>query len=455
MNTSKVYSLRFRLIAATLSAITVIWIALAISAWSEATSEADRLFDQHLSQFGKMMAGLVSDSSAEEEIAEHLESPGFIAQTTTQVWSKDGELLFRTADAPPQRLSDVKEGFSNSVSGNEQWRVYSISDAEHRYLVQVAEGAVTRAAVKNEVAAHLLMPLVVALPLLAGALIWLIGANLGSLTRLAASIAQRTPERLDPIPLADVPRELQPILEQLNRLFIRVGQSMDQERRFTADAAHELRTPLAAMRAQAQVARATHDDSERDRSLGSLIEASDRTTRLVAQMLTLARVDAAEIGDKFISTNIRQIAAEAIGLEVPLAIAKSIDLGLEDGPDGMVSGNPVLLAVLVRNLVDNAVRYSPAGGTVTVITRVEEGKAILDVLDSGPGIPADERARVLERFARIDGHQETGSGLGLSIAARIVELHKARLELADGPGGKGLCVRITFPRSFIFLSNCR
>ena len=447
MNPSNEFSLRFRLIAATLSAITVIWIAVAISAWSEAASEADHLFDQHLSQFGKMMAGLVSDSSAEEEIAEHLESPGFIPQTTTQVWSKDGELLFRTADAPPQRLSEVKEGFSNSLTGNEQWRVYSISDVKHRYLVQVAESATTRAGVKHEVAAHLLMPIVVALPLLAGALIWLIGASLGSLTRLAASIAQRTPERLDPIPLVGVPKELQPILEQLNRLFIRVGQSMEQERRFTADAAHELRTPLAAMRANAQVARSTHDDGERDRSLDRVIEASDRTTRLVAQMLTLARVDAAEVGDKFVSVNIREIAAEAIGLEVPLAFAKSIELGLEDGPDGKVRGNQVLLAVLVRNLIDNAVRYSPAGSAVTVVSRFEEGKAILEVIDSGPGIPADERVRVLERFARVEGHQETGSGLGLSISARIAELHKARLELADGPAGKGLCVRIVFPHA--------
>ncbi len=446
MNASKVYSLRFRLIAATLSAITVIWIAVAIGAWSEATSEADHLFDQHLSQFGKMMAGLVSDSSAEEEISEHLESPGFLPQTTTQVWSKDGNLLFRTADAPLQRLSAVKDGFSNSVSGGRQWRVYSIPDAKDRYLVQVAEGAVTREAVKHEVATHLLMPLAVALPLLAGALVWLIGTNLGSLTRLAESIAERTPERLDPIPMADVPKELHPILKELNRLFVRVGRSMEQEKRFTADAAHELRTPLASIRAHAQVARATRDDNERSRSLDSLIEASDRTTRLVAQMLTMARLDAAEIGDQFVSANIWAIAAEAIGLEVPLALAKSIELGLEDGADAMVSGNPVLLAVLIRNLVDNAVRYSPPGGTVTVAARLEAGKVVLEVVDSGPGIPLAERARVLERFTRIDGNQEIGSGLGLSIAARIVEMHDAQLELVDGPGGKGLCVRVVFPR---------
>jgi len=446
MNASRVHSLRFRLIAATLSAISIVWIAVAVGAWHEATSESDRLSDHHLRQFGRLMAGLVSDSSAEEEIAEHLESPGFIPQTTTQVWSEGTLLLFRTADAPLQRLSEVDDGFADSVSGGQQWRVYSAWDTSRRYLVQVAEVLGTRTAVKYELVTHLLMPLAAALPLLAGALIWLIGANLGPLTRLAESIAQRTPERLDAISLSDAPKELHPILEQLNRLFARVGQSMEQERRFTADAAHELRTPLAAMRAHAQVARATRDEGDRDRSLDCLIEANDRTTRLVAQLLTLARVDATNIGDKFIDANLRQIAAEAIGLEAPLALAKSIEIALEDGPDAIVSGNPVLLAVLVRNLVDNAVRYSPAGGTVTVITRLDADRAVLEILDSGSGIPVSERARVLERFTRIDGNQEAGSGLGLSIVARIAELHKARLELDDGPGATGLCVRITFPR---------
>ena len=445
MTVSRVRSLRFRLIAATLSAVTVIWVAVAVGAWREATAEADRLFDQHLSQFARLMAGLVSDDSASEEIEEHLESPGFTPQTATQVWAEGHRLLFRSADAPLQRLSPVDQGFSDSLVGGERWRVYSIWDAQRRYLVQVAETTATRAAVKHEAARHLLFPIVVALPLLAGVLVWLIGANLGSLTRLAASIAQRSPERLDAIPLSEAPQELHPILEQLNRLFTRVGQSIEQERRFTADAAHELRTPLAAMRTHAQVARASRDAEERDHALDRLIEASDRTTRLVEQLLTLARIDATRIGEKFVDADLRQIAAEAIGLEASLALPKSIDMVLEESPALKVHGNPVLLAVLARNLIDNAIRYSPPGTTVTVAIKPSADAVVLEVCDSGPGITAGERDRLLERFTRLESGHETGSGLGLSIVARIAELHAAQFELDDAPGGKGLRARVRFP----------
>ncbi len=443
MNTAKVRSLRFRLITATLSAISVIWIAVSIGAWYEATAEADMLFDQHLGEFAALMAGLVSEN-ATQEIAEHLEQPGFIPSITTQVWSREGQLLFRTGDAPLQRLSAIEDGLSDSVSGGRQWRVSSKWDASRSYLVQVAETVETRAGIKRELASHFLIPIVAALPLLAGALIWLIGANLAPLSRLAESISQRSPERLDAIPLAGVPQELLPILEQLNRLFTRVGQSFEKEKRFTADAAHELRTPLAAMRTHAQVARNSEEGAQRDRSLDCLIEASERTTRLVEQLLTMARVDATAMGERFVAVDLREVAAAAIGMEAPLAIAKPVDLVLEEGSAARVQGNPVLLTALLRNLIDNAARYSPAGTSVVVSTKLEGGAVVLEVADSGPGIAVAERARMLERFTRIEDTQGTGSGLGLSIVARIAELHNAHLELDDGSAGIGLCVRITF-----------
>lgn len=444
MSTAKVRSLRFRLIVATLSAISIVWIALSIAAWFEATAEVDILFDQHLGEFATLMAGLVSEN-ATQEIAEHLEQPGFIPNITTQVWSKAGKLLFRTGDAPEQRLSAVEEGLSNSSSGGQQWRVFSKWDGSRDYLVQVAETTKTRESIKNELVNHLLLPIIAALPLLAGALIWLIGANLAPLSRLAESISQRSPERLDAIPLSEAPQELHPILDQLNRLFTRVDQSFEKERRFTADAAHELRTPLAAMHTHAQVARDSKEDAQRERSLDCLIEASERTTRLVEQLLTMARVDATTMGDRFVAVDLREAAAAALSMEAPLAFAKSMDLVLEEGSAAIVQGNPVLLTMLLRNLIDNAVRYSPAGTSVAVSTKLGSGAVVLEVIDSGPGIAAAERARVLERFTRIEGNQETGSGLGLSIVARIVELHCAHLELDAGTAGAGLCVRVTFP----------
>ena len=151
------------------------------------------------------------------------------------------------------------------------------------------------------------------------------------------------------------------------------------------------------------------------------------------------------MGERFVNVDLREVATTVLSMEAPLAFAKSIDLVLEEGSAAIVPGNPVLLSVLLRNLIDNAVRYSPVGASVAVSTKLNGGDVILEVVDCGPGIEASERVRVLERFTRIENNQETGSGLGLSIVARIVELHSAQLELDVGLTGIGLCVRITFP----------
>lgn len=444
MNSAKIRSLRFRLISATLSTIAVIWIAVAIGAWREATVEADSLFDEHLTQFAWLTAGLLTED-ASHEIEEHLTIYGYNARIALQVWTDDGELLFHSGTAPIERLSAVAEGFSDSTTSGGPWRVFGTWDASHRFLVQAAESVEARAVVKDELAGHLLFPLVLALPLLAGALVWLIGANLAPLSRLAESIGQRSAERLDPIPLSDAPRELHPILEQLNRLFYRVGRSLEQEKRFTADAAHELRTPLAAMRTHAQVAGNSVDEGERRRSLDCLIEASDRTTHVLEQLLTLARVDATALGERFVGVDLNQAAAEAIAVEAPASITKSIELALEPSAQARVRGNPVLLAILLRNLIDNAVRYSPEGSSVVVSTRERGESIVLEVTDSGPGIAPEQRAGALERFIRLEGNREPGSGLGLSIVARIAEIHGARFELDQPSGAAGLCARVSFP----------
>jgi two-component system sensor histidine kinase QseC len=433
-------SLRLRLLAGTLAIVTLIWLALSIFAWRESRHEAEEIFDAHLAQTAMLLAAFVGDEA--DELDEHLPAHRYARKVAFQVWH-GSKLLVHSLNAPDTRLSAVDEGFSDSLIDGRDWRVYSVWDKERRHLIQVAEARRARDAVSRELAVHLTVPLAVALPLLALSLILLIRHNFAPLATLAASIGERSPQRLDPIPLAGAPRELAPILTQLNTLLGRVAGSLEQERRFTADAAHELRTPLAAMRTHAQVAQASSDAAERTLALERVVAAADRATHLVTQLLTLARVDAGAL-DANQPLDLRALSIDVIADAVPAALAKQIELELTDGPSVPMAGNSPLLSALLRNLIDNAVRYGPPHSRVRIACRMDDGHPCLEVSDEGPGIPTEERERVLERFYRIVGSGETGSGLGLSIVARVAELHGASFTLADGPNGKGLCARVVF-----------
>jgi two-component system, OmpR family, sensor histidine kinase QseC len=434
-------SLRLRLIVTTLALVTAIWLAVTLAAWFETRHETEEILDAHLAQAGALLAAFVGKEA--DELGEHLPAHRYLRKVTFQVWEKGGKLAVHSANAPDHRLAPSDHGFADSEFDGHRWRVYSVMNGD--YLVQVGETHEARDDISRALAGHLLAPLAIALPLLTLALALLIGRGLRPLSALAEDIGRRDPTRLDAIDGTNAPSELRPVLDRLNLLLAQVSHSLDQERRFTADAAHELRTPLAAMRTHAQVAMGATNATERGAALAHVIEATDRATHLLEQLLTLARLDANAASSVFTEVDLRQIATAAIAVAAPAALAKEMELALEDGPAVPIRGEAALLGVLLRNLIDNAVRYSPpaAGVSVTVATQAD-GRRFLEVCDQGPGIPAAERARVLDRFYRIAGSNETGSGLGLSIATRIAELHGARFELADGPTGNGLCARVVF-----------
>lgn len=432
-------SLRMRLLTGTLAVVAVFWMALSLVAWNEALNETARLLDAHLAQTGTLLAALAGHETREMEA--HLPDPPDGSPVAFQIWESGSHLVMRSARAPDKRLSPVERGFSDQGD----WRVYSLWDDEDHNLVQVAELQVSRVEMSRKLAVHLLIPIAVALPLLGIALVLLVRSALAPLSSLADSIGSRSPEFLDQIPVDDAPSEMLPILDQLNSLLSRVGTSLSQERRFTADAAHELRTPLAAMRTHAQVARASRTDGERDTALANLIAATDRGAHLIQQLLTLARLDAASLAEHFCSCDLHALAADLLAQGMAAAVDKSIDVELAEGPPVHIVSEPTLLSVLLRNLVDNAVRYTPPGGAVKVITESSGGGATLEVIDNGPGIAPEDRARVLDRFFRLAGNHETGSGLGLAIVARICEILGARLELTDTPDRIGLRVRVSFP----------
>jgi len=286
----------------------------------------------------------------------------------------------------------------------------------------------------------LLWPLAAALPALALA-IWLgVGSGLRPLRDLRAQLARRGVADLSPFDNSRTPREIEPLVAELNRLFGRIEAALQRERRLTADAAHELRTPLAVLSTQAQVARRASSDAVRDEALDALVAGAGRAARLIEQMLTLARLESGQAGGAVQRVDLRGLARAALAELAPRALEKNLDIALEDGPAAEVDGDPGLIAVLLRNLVDNAVRYTPAGGRVRVAVRAP---AELEVLDSGPGVPAAELPRLGERFHRLAPQGESGSGLGLSIVLRIAELHRAKVRFASGPQG-GLAVTVLF-----------
>ena len=440
------YSLKRRLLLALLGSIALVWLATAVFSYFDARHELDELLDAHLAQSVSLLLAQTGKES-EEIDTEHMPQLHKRARNVAiQIWENGNTLRLHSASAPAERLSAQDEGFSDAqVSGN-RWRVFSAWDAGRRYLVQVGERYETREEIAANLAKNLLLPLLFALPLL-GLLVWFnVAHGLRPLAELGRQVAGRDPGNLGTLDAEDIPAEVLPLVENLNRLFGRVAQLIESERRFTADASHELRTPLAALKIQAQVARASTSDAERARALNNVLAGCDRATHLVQQLLTLARLDPEDPANKAEACDLRALARNAVAELAPYALSKQIDIDLAEGGAVETKGYAGLIAILLRNLIDNAIRYSPAGGSVQVRAAAENGSATLTVIDQGPGIPADERDKVGQRFYRVLGSEEFGSGLGLSIVKRIAELHAASVSLGEGEQGKGLSVTVKFER---------
>jgi signal transduction histidine kinase len=292
----------------------------------------------------------------------------------------------------------------------------------------------------------LVWPLAAAVPALALA-IWLgVGAGLRPLGALRRELARRGPGDLARLDATRAPAEIEPLVAELNRLFGRIDEALARERRLTADAAHELRTPLAVLSTQAQVARRASSDAARNEALDAIVAGAERAARLAEQMLTLARLESGQGAGNLQRAELRELVRAVVGEAAPRAIAKGLDIALEDGAPVELDCHAALLAVLARNLVDNAVRYTPPGGRVRVAVGGDARMARLEVTDNGPGVPPQELARLGERFHRLPGAEESGSGLGLSIVLRIAELHRGRVRFAAAPGGAGLAATVELPR---------
>jgi two-component system sensor histidine kinase QseC len=435
--------MRRQLLVLLLGAVAVVWIGVGVASYVDARHEIDELLDAHLAQASSLLIAQAGHDL--DEIEEHVpETKRYARRVAFQFWEGGTQLRLHSSNAPLARLSAKDEGFSDVRIDGQRWRVFSSWDRRRRYVVQVGERLGARDEIVASIARNLLLPLVVALPLLA-LVVWLaIERVLRPLRVLNREVAHRAPDHLAPVEVGRAPVEVAPLVLNLNDLFGRVQASMDNERRFTADAAHELRTPLAALRAQAQVARGASDDRERIRALDNVIAGCDRAAHLVDQLLTLARLEPAHAQVAHADVALAPLVQAAIAEATPAALDKDIDIELTEGAPAHVQGDARLLGILLRNLLDNAIRYSPRGSAVTVEVARDDARARLTIRDHGPGVPPEARPRLGQRFERFGVSDVTGTGLGLSIVARIAELHGARVTFGDAPSG-GLAVDVTFP----------
>jgi len=437
------FSLRRRLLGLLLGGVAAAWLVTMVFSYIDAHHEVDELFDAQLAQAAQTLLALASHDEGEgvEDLGEA--SHKYQRRLRFQIWRADGKLLMRSNNAPESPLTEAR-GFSETQGKDGHWRHFSQWNDEHSLQVQVSENHHIRDDLIGHIAWRLIFPALFGLPLI-GLWVWLATRQgLSSLAGVARQIASRDPQQLQAIHPTSAPTEIRPLVEALNGLFQRVEQTIEAERRFTADAAHELRTPLAALQAQLQVAQRARDNDERDRSLQQLQSGLSRAAHLVDQMLQLARLDP-ESGLPNPQPVDLTALVETVCAELgPQILARNIDFSFESTGQAIVTGHAEWLRVLIRNLVDNAMRYTPEGGTVIVRIERQNDQLTLAVSDSGPGIPPAQRSAVLQRFHRLDQGGQPGSGLGLAIVARIAELHAAQLYLGTSPMTKGLDIRVQF-----------
>jgi two-component system OmpR family sensor kinase len=432
-------SIRARLLAWLFAGVLFIGVTGGLIVYRNALAEADAFFDYHLRQ----TALIIRDEPVEYSVASQLPSNDAAYDFVVQVWTLDGVRVYLSR--PHSVLPNVTTlGFSTVTTSEGLWRVYGTQAMTK--VIQVAQPMRVREQQAVDLALKTLRPFALLLPIL-GFLIWIaVGSALQPLQRLTTLVKARRVDALDPLPNEHLPDEVRPLVDALNDLLVRLGVALDRERAFMADAAHELRTPLTALHLQMGTLSRAANEAERDDAMEKLSAGMQRAIRLVEQMLSLARQEP-RVEPVRAAIPLADIAREVVADLVPLADAKQIDLGISNSQPSAVLGDPDALRTLIRNLVDNAVRYTPANGRVDV--SVENGGAggqtVLKVVDNGPGIPPEERSRVLDRFYRRPGTSPPGSGLGMAIVKAIADTHGATVELDSGPEGEGLAVSVRFP----------
>jgi two-component system sensor histidine kinase QseC len=435
-------SLRWRLLTAVGVAVVLLWLFSGWFSYQQAAHEAEELMDGSLAQTGRLLIAIVENNEAQlAPLAARLatvrgaEDNVYEPPLEFQIGRGDGSILARSANAPELPVLGVP-GYSDIIRPTGSWRLLNMASPDGRYRVQVSQSIALRDVAALEVAERTILPLAAIAPILLLLIYFSIRRGLLPLDTLARDVAARNPENLTPLEKNPVPTEVEPLVVAINRLLGRLDDALENERRFTADAAHELRTPLAALKVHTQVARLSRDAPMRDHALGQIENGVDRATYLVEQLLRLARLDPLKDLDGAAPIDLRAIVGDAVERlrKANPSLAQTL---IETAPDGdLISyGDADLIAIAVRNLLDNAVRYTRPEATVRLEISAHGESYTLAVRDNGPGVSAETLSRLGERFFRGRDNSAEGNGLGLAIVSRIAELHGARLIAGNHPEG--------------------
>ncbi len=434
-------SLRIDLIKSLAGPLVVSIVVMILGATAATYHEVQEVYDVTLSQYARILSETVPEESGGANNQMGAAHPSYERKVSFRIFDGDKLLMqsFNASDAPPEA---IPVGFTNQEIAGKSWRMYVREDGSGR-RVEVAE----RWAHRHEIVFQLLLSLVLPALCFTGLTIVLfwrgITIGLKRLTKLSDQVDAREAHDLTPIGDSQVPREVGALVDALNRLFDRLAESFNRERQFTDNAAHELRTPLAAIKTQAQVIARTEKLSATGQDqLENLLQATDRATAMTQSLLTFSRLENEKAS--FAPVNVANVVAEEIdGLRLS-AEKKSISLVAELDQHTVAEGVKDALAILVRNLVQNAIRYTPTGGQVVVVLKAQNNGLNFEVRDTGPGIADEYKQRVFERFYRINKAEASGAGLGLAMAAWVARLHGTEVELAD-VAPTGLSARIHLP----------
>jgi len=455
-------SIRSQLLVAVLGTVIVFGIIIIAYTWVDTNRSTNEMFDLRLQREAQMLVMV-----AKEEHSNTSEGSGLVPGSTphpdliiyqsdmaVQVWIA-GRLRALT-EGTPGFPEPSDPGFADVELESDKWRVLyfgedfaSESGGTVAIWVAVGEPIADRQAVIKKLLWQSSLPLFGIIFLLVVTLYSGIGRALKPLHKLRNQIVRRSPSSLKPVAANRTPHELNPIVDALNELLQKLDIALEREKRFTSDAAHELRTPLSALKAQAQVALRETDRELRGRALNNLIQGVERATHLVNQLLTIARLDPTHADLDQIAFEVVPSLEEMLADLAPEALERGVELTLESHcPDAVVTGERTLIQTMLRNIVHNAIIYAPGEtGKVVVSIAPEKEDCRVTVIDNGPGIPAAESSRVFDRFYRIPGNASFGAGLGLSIASRIARLHHTQLAFDDNPTSSGLCVSVVLPNA--------
>lgn len=434
-------SLRIRLTLIFIILVLVTWLISSFVAWKQTTDNVDEMFDTQLMLFAKRLVTLDLDElKASERIAQtpkkfkhgHIDDDVL----TFAVYTPDGKMVLHDGDNGQYiPYSYRREGFDDGYlnGDNDKWRFIWLTSADKKYRIVVGQEWEYREDMALAIVTAQLVPWLVALPLMLLILIVLLSLELKPLKKLAQALRVRDPESEEPLSLKGIPGEVRPLVESLNQLFIRTHSMMVRERRFTSDAAHELRSPLTALKVQTEVAQLSDDDPQaRQKALMQMQTGIDRATRLVDQLLTLSRLDSLDNLQDVADISLEELLQSAVMDIYHPAQQAHIDVRLQiNAHDIKRMGQPLLLSLMVRNLLDNAIRYSPQGSIVEVTLN----SRYFSVKDNGPGVAPEVLTHIGERFYRPPGQRVTGSGLGLSIVRRIATLHGMSASFGNVPEG--------------------